>query len=64
MPSTVSPDDPASWDRLDALIAVQFWRPAKFSLANEAINYRRFFAVSDLAAVRVEDPRSSRRRTR
>ena len=50
------PDDPASWDRLDALIAVQFWRPAKFSLANEAINYRRFFAVSDLAGVRVEDP--------
>ena len=30
--------------------------PAKFSLANEAINYRRFFAVSDLAGVRVEDP--------
>ena len=50
------PDDPASWDRLEALIAVQFWRPAKFSLANEAINYRRFFAVSDLAGVRVEDP--------
>ena len=50
------PDDPASWDRLDALIAEQFWRPAKFSLANEAINYRRFFAVSDLAGVRVEDP--------
>ena len=25
------PDDPASWDRLDALIAVQFWRPAKFT---------------------------------
>jgi len=49
-------DDPASWDRLDALIAVQFWRPAKFSLASETINYRRFFAVSDLAAVRVEDP--------
>ena len=51
------PDDPASWDRLDALIALQFWRPAKFSLANEAINYRRFFAVSDLAGVRVEDPK-------
>ena len=35
---------------------MQFWRPAKFSLANDAINYRRFFAVSDLAGVRVEDP--------
>ena len=50
------PDDPMSWEPLDALIALQFWRPAKFALASEAINYRRFFAISDLAGLRVEDP--------
>jgi (1->4)-alpha-D-glucan 1-alpha-D-glucosylmutase len=49
-------DDAASWDRLDALIGIQFWRPSKFSLASEVINYRRFFAINDLAGVRVEDP--------
>ena len=48
--------DPASFDHLDRLLAEQpywlsFWR-----LANEEINYRRFFAVSDLISVRVEDP--------
>ena len=50
------PDDPTSWEPLGALIALQFWRPAKFTLASEAINYRRFFAISDLAGLRVEDP--------
>ena len=35
---------------------MQSWRPAKFTLDREAINYRRFFAISDLAGVRVEDP--------
>ncbi len=49
--------DPASFDHLDRLLAEQpywlsFWR-----LANEEINYRRFFAISDLISVRVEDPR-------
>lgn len=40
---------------LDALIARQHWRPAKFSLERDGLNYRRFFAISDLAGVRVED---------
>jgi len=48
--------DPASFDLLDRLLMEQpywlsFWR-----LANEEINYRRFFAISDLISVRVEDP--------
>ena len=34
----------------------QAWRPAKFTLDRDGLNYRRFFAISDLAAVRVEDP--------
>jgi len=48
--------DLASWSRLDALIAAQHWRPAKFNLDGDAINYRRFFTISDLAGVRVELP--------
>lgn len=40
---------------LDALIARQHWRPAKFSLERDGLNYRRFFAISDLAGVRIED---------
>ena len=50
------PGDPDSWRALDALIARQHWRAAKFDLDWEAINYRRFFTVSDLAGVRVERP--------
>ena len=48
--------DLASWSRLDALIAAQHWRAAKFNLDGDAINYRRFFTISDLAGVRVELP--------
>jgi (1->4)-alpha-D-glucan 1-alpha-D-glucosylmutase len=49
--------DAASFDFLDRLLAEQpywlsFWR-----LANEEINYRRFFAISDLVSIRVEDPK-------
>ncbi len=48
--------EPATFDLLDRLLSEQpywlsFWR-----LANEEINYRRFFAISDLISVRVEDP--------
>jgi len=40
--------------RLAALVERQAWRPARYSVAADDINYRRFFVVSDLAAVRVE----------
>jgi (1->4)-alpha-D-glucan 1-alpha-D-glucosylmutase len=43
-------------ERLDALIRRQHWRAAKFTLDADAINYRRFFTISDLAGVRVESP--------
>jgi len=46
--------DPA---KLDALIARQHWRASRFNLDADAINYRRFFTISDLAGVRVECPR-------
>ncbi|HEX2164536.1 MAG TPA: malto-oligosyltrehalose synthase, partial [Thermoanaerobaculia bacterium] len=44
--------DPAALDRV---ISAQRYRPASWRLANEAINYRRFFDVADLAALRAED---------
>jgi (1->4)-alpha-D-glucan 1-alpha-D-glucosylmutase len=51
-----NPGDLASWSRLDALIEAQHWRAAKFDLDSDAINYRRFFTISELAGVRVELP--------
>ena len=48
--------DPTSFDRLDALIEAQAVRPTFWRVAAEEINYRRFFDVNDLAAIRVELP--------
>ncbi|MCE6950357.1 malto-oligosyltrehalose synthase [Cereibacter sphaeroides] len=45
-----------SWAALDALAEAQNWRAAKFSIDSDAINYRRFFTMSDLAGIRVEKP--------
>jgi (1->4)-alpha-D-glucan 1-alpha-D-glucosylmutase len=47
---------PGSFDHLDALIAMQVYRPAFWKVAAEEINYRRFFDINNLAAVRMEDP--------
>ncbi|MBV8083345.1 MAG: malto-oligosyltrehalose synthase [Chloroflexi bacterium] len=49
-------DDPLSFDDLDALLSEQSYRLAYWRVAAEEINYRRFFDINDLAAVRVEDP--------
>ncbi len=43
--------------RLDTLIAEQNYRLAYWKVAAEEINYRRFFDINDLAALRMEDPR-------
>ncbi len=43
-------------DRLDALIDRQHWRTSKFTLDSDALDYRRFFTISELAGVRVEVP--------
>jgi (1->4)-alpha-D-glucan 1-alpha-D-glucosylmutase len=48
--------DPKSFDALDALISAQPYRPAFWRVAGEEINYRRFFDINDLAAIRVELP--------
>ena len=47
---------PESYDRLDALIDDQSYRLAFWRVAAEEINYRRFFDITQLAAVRMEDP--------
>ena len=42
------------WRELDALISVQFWRVAFYRVAEDEINYRRFFNINDLAGLRME----------
>ena len=42
--------------RLDALLDEQSYRLAFWRVAAEEINYRRFFDINELAAVRMEDP--------
>jgi len=51
-----TPGEPASFDRLHALLEEQPYRLAFWRVAAEEINYRRFFDVNDLAGVRVEIP--------
>src|SRR6266540_2339809 len=50
------PRQPRSFDRLDQLLNAQSYRLAHWRVASEEINYRRFFDVNDLAALRMEDP--------
>ncbi len=47
---------PGGFDALDALIGAQRYRPAYWRVAAEEINYRRFFDINELAAIRMEDP--------
>ena len=46
--------DPASFDRLEAILIEQHYRLAFWRVSGEDINYRRFFDINDLAAIRVE----------
>jgi (1->4)-alpha-D-glucan 1-alpha-D-glucosylmutase len=50
------PGHPASFDLLHELIQVQGYRLAYWRVACDEINYRRFFDINDLAALRMEDP--------
>ncbi len=52
-----TPDNPASFDALDALLDGQAYRLAHWRVAGEEINYRRFFDIDSLAAIRMEDER-------
>ena len=50
------PGDARSFDRLDQLIDAQAYRLSFWRVAAEEINYRRFFDINQLAAIRVETP--------
>jgi (1->4)-alpha-D-glucan 1-alpha-D-glucosylmutase len=51
-----TPGNPASFRLLERLLSQQHYVLAYWQDPNEGINYRRFFAISDLVGVRVEDP--------
>jgi (1->4)-alpha-D-glucan 1-alpha-D-glucosylmutase len=48
--------DPRSLDLLDHLLDDQAYRLAHWRVAADEINYRRFFDVNELAAIRMENP--------
>ncbi len=48
--------EPRSFDALDRLLNAQSYRLAFWRVASEEINYRRFFDVNQLVAIRMEDP--------
>jgi len=47
---------PSTFLLMDQLLAEQAYQLAFWRTANEEINYRRFFTISELVGVRVEDP--------
>src|SRR5919109_755471 len=48
--------DPHSFNQLEALLAHQAYRLSYWRVATDEINYRRFFDINHLAAIRVEEP--------
>jgi (1->4)-alpha-D-glucan 1-alpha-D-glucosylmutase len=48
--------DPRSFDALEALLACQAFRLSFWRVAADEINYRRFFDINELAAIRVDEP--------
>ncbi len=51
-----SKGDPHSFDSLEKLLDDQAYRLSFWRVASDEINYRRFFDINDLAAIRVEIP--------
>jgi len=50
-------NDPRSFDWLESFVKVQPYRLCFWRVANEKINYRRFFDMIDLAGIRTDDAR-------
>ena len=48
--------DHQSFNLLDDLLGKQVWRLSYWRVATEEINYRRFFDINGLAAIRMENP--------
>jgi (1->4)-alpha-D-glucan 1-alpha-D-glucosylmutase len=51
-----TPGDAASFDALDRLLGEQSYRLASWRVASQEINYRRFFDINALVALRMEEP--------
>jgi (1->4)-alpha-D-glucan 1-alpha-D-glucosylmutase len=51
-----TPGDPHSFCGLERILSAQNYRLAFWQTASDSINYRRFFSITDLVGVRVEDP--------
>lgn len=49
--------EPRSFDQLEELLAEQAYRLCFWRVAADEINYRRFFDINELAAIRVEEPK-------
>ncbi len=49
------PGDVASFDGLHRILEEQAYRLTYWRVASDEINYRRFFAINDLAGIRMED---------
>ncbi|QOX78846.1 malto-oligosyltrehalose synthase [Trichlorobacter lovleyi] len=49
-------NDPRSYDLLDELLQDQVYRISHWRVATEEINYRRFFDINSLGAIKVENP--------
>ncbi|MDQ3538783.1 MAG: malto-oligosyltrehalose synthase [Actinomycetota bacterium] len=50
-----TPGQPESWARMHALLEDQHYRLVWWRIGDAVVNYRRFFAVNELAGVRVDD---------
>jgi len=50
-----TPGEPASFDLLHKLLEAQPYRLSSWRTATHEINYRRFFDINELAAIRMED---------
>lgn len=48
--------DPGSFTLLDSLLNEQVWRLSHWRVATEEINYRRFFDINNISALRMENP--------
>lgn len=51
------PGEPRSFDALHRLLEAQVYRLAHWRVSGDEINYRRFFDINDLVALRMENPR-------
>ena len=51
-----TPGDPATYSTLQRILAEQNYKLSFWHNLNDSINYRRFFTITELVGVRVEDP--------